>query len=212
MLRFVRDTAGDRRLRLFGCACLRRVLPVLNDEAVSRKTVEFAERFADGLVTRNELHGQAWGPAGQAFAVVLWAAFDAAETAAEFATGMVRLSTVAWGPDYSQALSVEESMSPEQQEWADAAENDERRAQAQLASDIFGNPLRPVAFDPRWRTSDAVGLATAIYEDRAFDRLPLLADALMDAGCADAEMVGHCRSVGPHTRGCYVVDLVLGKE
>jgi hypothetical protein len=81
-----------------------------------------------------------------------------------------------------------------------------------LIRDIFGNPFRPVAFDPRWRTADAVGLARGIYEDRAFDRLPLLADALMDAGCADEQVLSHCRSDGPHVRGCWVVDLVLSKE
>jgi hypothetical protein len=215
MLRFVREKTSDRRLRLFGCACIRRVLPLLGDRAVSRKTVEFAERFADGLATRNELHGQAWGPAGQAFSVVLWSAFDAAETAAEFAAGVVRLSTVVepWGPNDAEArLAVEEMMSPEQMEWADGAQNDERRAQAQLASDIFGNPFRPVLFDRRWRTADTVGIARGIYEDRAFDRLGLLADALMDAGCADEQVLGHCRSQGPHVRGCFVVDWVLGKE
>jgi len=78
--------------------------------------------------------------------------------------------------------------------------------------EIFGNPFRPVAIDPRWRTSDVVGLAGAIYEDRAFDRMPVLADALMDAGCADEQVIGHCRGQGPHVRGCWVVDLVLGKE
>jgi hypothetical protein len=80
-----------------------------------------------------------------------------------------------------------------------------------LIRDLFGNPFRPVAFDPRWRTADTVGLARGIYDERAFDRLPLLADALMDAGCADEQVLGHCRSEGPHVRGCWVVDLVLGK-
>jgi hypothetical protein len=77
---------------------------------------------------------------------------------------------------------------------------------------IFGNPFRPVALDPRWRTADVTALARGIYEDRAFDRLPLLADALMDAGCGDEQVLAHCRSDGPHVRGCWVVDLVLGKE
>jgi hypothetical protein len=54
-------------------------------------------------------------------------------------------------------------------------------------------------------------LATGIYEDRAFDRLPLLADALMDAGCADEQVLGHCRSDG-HVRGCWLLDLILGKS
>jgi hypothetical protein len=83
---------------------------------------------------------------------------------------------------------------------------------ADLIRDVFGSISRPVRFDPRWRTSDAVDLAQAIYEDRAFDRLPILADALMDAGCEDEQVIGHCRSEGPHVRGCWVVDQVLGKE
>jgi hypothetical protein len=68
-----------------------------------------------------------------------------------------------------------------------------------------------VAFDPRWRSSDVLGLAQAAYDNRAFDRLPLLADAVMDAGCGDEAILGHCRGPGPHVRGCWVVDLVLGK-
>jgi hypothetical protein len=88
----------------------------------------------------------------------------------------------------------------------------EAAAQSDLVRDIFGNPFRPVAFDPRWRTSDVVGLAQAIYDDKAFERMPILADALMDAGCEDEQIIGHCRGKGPHVRGCWVVDLVLGKE
>ena len=89
---------------------------------------------------------------------------------------------------------------------------EQRRAQAALVREVFGNPFRPVAFDPRWRTTDVMGLARAIYDGAAFDRLPLLADALMDAGCADPDVLAHCRGAGPHVRGCWVVDLVLGKE
>ena len=81
-----------------------------------------------------------------------------------------------------------------------------------MLRDLFGNPFRPDGFDPRWRTADAVGLASVIYEDRAFDRLPLLADALSDAGCDSEDLLSHCRSEGPHVRGCWVVDLVLGKQ
>ena len=103
-------------------------------------------------------------------------------------------------------------LSPEQLEWAELAYDDERLGQAELLRDIFGNPFRPVAFHPRWRTADVLGLARGIYDDRAFDRLPLLADALMEVGCADEQVLGHCRSDGPHVRGCWVVDLVLGKS
>jgi hypothetical protein len=77
--------------------------------------------------------------------------------------------------------------------------------------DIFGNPFRPVPFDPAWLTSDVLLLARGIYEERAFDRMPILADALQDAGCDNEEVLDHCRGPGPHVRGCWVVDLVLGK-
>jgi len=76
---------------------------------------------------------------------------------------------------------------------------------------IFGNPFRPVAIDPQWLTSTVTLLAKGIYDDRAFDRLPILADALQDAGCDNADVLNHCRDTGPHARGCWVVDLVLGK-
>jgi hypothetical protein len=78
--------------------------------------------------------------------------------------------------------------------------------------DIFGNPFRPVTFNPAWRTSNVTALAQAIYDDRAFDRLPILADALEDAGCDRVDILNHCRQPGEHVRGCWVVDLVLGKE
>ena len=94
----------------------------------------------------------------------------------------------------------------------DEVRTEVRRALARVFHDVFGNPFRPVEFDARWRSADAVGLARGIYDGGAFDRLPLLADALMDAGCADDQVIGHCRGDGPHVRGCWVVDLVLGQQ
>jgi hypothetical protein len=94
MLEFLGGKASDRKLRLFGCGCIRRVLHLLADEAACRRTVEFAERFADGLATRRDLHGRARGPPGEAFSVVLWKAPEAAETAAEFGAGRARLAAV----------------------------------------------------------------------------------------------------------------------
>jgi len=78
--------------------------------------------------------------------------------------------------------------------------------------DIFGNPFRPIAIDPRWLTSTVVDLAAVIYQEKAFDRMPNLVDALMDAGCDNDEIIDHCRSGGLHVRGCWLVDLLLGKE
>jgi hypothetical protein len=71
---------------------------------------------------------------------------------------------------------------------------------------------RGVAFDPCWRSETAVSLASAIYAERAFDRLPILADALEEAGCDHPDILAHCRGDGPHARGCWVVDLVLNKS
>ena len=88
----------------------------------------------------------------------------------------------------------------------------ERSLQADFLRDIFGNPFRPIVADANWLTSTVVSLARGIYEDRAFDRMPILADALQDAGCDSEDVLNHCRDANQvHVRGCWVVDLVLGK-
>ena len=89
---------------------------------------------------------------------------------------------------------------------------EEASRQVDLLRDIFGNPFRPVAFDPAWRTDTALILARQMYESRDFSLMPILADALQDADCESDDMLNHCRSDGPHVRGCWVVDLVLGKQ
>jgi hypothetical protein len=80
-----------------------------------------------------------------------------------------------------------------------------------LIRDIFGNPFRPITLNPSWLTSTVIALVTGIYSEKAFDRMPILADALQDAGCDNEEVLNHCRSEGQHCRGCWCVDLVLGK-
>jgi hypothetical protein len=96
-------------------------------------------------------------------------------------------------PEYVLALGIEQSN------------------QANLLLDIFGNPFRPVTFSPEWRYSTAVVLARQMYESRDFSAMPILADALQDAGCDSDDILNHCRGPGPHVRGCWVVDLVLAK-
>jgi hypothetical protein len=84
-----------------------------------------------------------------------------------------------------------------------------------LLREIFGNPFRWTIIDPIWLSRNdraVVQLAEGIYQQRAFDRLPILADALEDAGCGDPDMMAHCREPGEHVRGCWLVDLLLGKE
>ena len=81
--------------------------------------------------------------------------------------------------------------------------------------DIFGNPFRPASLDPAWlRWNDAAipRIAQATHDDRRFQDLPILADALEEAGCTSGDILEHCRGPGPHVRGCWVVDLLLGKQ
>lgn len=89
--------------------------------------------------------------------------------------------------------------------------DDERSAFCHRVRDIVGNPFRSTFPEPGWLTSNVLDLARTIYDERAFDRLPILADALMDAGCSDDAILSHCRAEGAHVRGCWVVDLLLGK-
>jgi hypothetical protein len=82
-----------------------------------------------------------------------------------------------------------------------------------ILRDIFGNPFRPVTIDPIWRTSTAVAIANGMYESRDFGAMPILADALQEAGCDSDDILNHCRAAGGiHVRGCWVVDLVLDKS
>ena len=87
----------------------------------------------------------------------------------------------------------------------------QRPKQVVFLRDIFGNPFRTVVFSPDWRTDTAVTLAQQMYEARDFALVPILADALQDAGCDNSDVLDHCRGPSPHVRGCWVVDSVLGK-
>jgi hypothetical protein len=201
MVEAVRGLTSDRKLRLFAVGYCRQLGGLISDPR-SRRAVDVAERFADDSATAAEL-------------VTAWEeVFDTDQTAADWAvlyaagqqllrSGRV-LGSMAW--EGAWALSSHASDMQSELVAAGITSSDVTR----LARCVFGNPFRPGAFDPRWRTADVLGLALGIYEDRAFDRLPLLADALMDAGCTDAEVLGHCRSEG-HVRGCWLIDLVLGK-
>jgi hypothetical protein len=93
------------------------------------------------------------------------------------------------------------------------AKKAERKMQTTLVREIFGNPFRPVTFKTEWRTTDVMLLAKGAYQEHAFDRMPILADALQDAGCNNEDMLDHLRdTTTTHYRGCWALDLVLGKE
>ena len=89
---------------------------------------------------------------------------------------------------------------------------DTRSAFAEAIRELFPNPFLPIAWKPEWFTSTVRDLATDIYDARDFAAMPILADALQDAGCGDEQVLNHCRANKPHARGCWVVDAILGKS
>ena len=201
MLNAGRHRISERKLRLFSCGIARRVWKSLTLKPV-RTAVLTSERYADGLATELELdffHQQG---------VARWAQMTQ-RTSLRKPDLRMRLARMAQAVDSSAPgpfqFRSEPSLSDEEDHYVVALK-------PCLLRCVAGNPFRPVAFDPHWRTADVTALARGIYDDRAFDRLPLLADALMDAGCDHDDVLAHCRSDGPHVRGCWVVDFVLGKE
>jgi hypothetical protein len=218
MLGHLYGTAGDRKLRLFACACCRRIWPLLADER-SRGAVAVGESYADGLADGQAL--QASGEAAEAVsrstmspgsrvedpgAYAAWATVNPGN-----ATQVARVAALSAAAHLAAAPEL-----PDADRLPAALA--ECQAQADLLRDIFGNPYRPVVIDPSWLTAEVVGLADAAYADRLLPsgqlgpaRLADLARALEDAGCEDAGLLTHLRGVGPHVRGCFAVDAVLGK-
>ncbi len=197
-----------RKRRLFACACcqkLDRLLP-----RAHRRALAFAERFADGLASHAELLATwarayhdpatlvdhaAWAActaAGPGEAVLSQGYLSTVSVYAANALGHRRLRACAEGPGYSPAWHIE------------------RARHRALLRDVLPPP-RAVRLDPR-PFSAAVAVARWIYEERLFDHLPILADALEEAGGVGAETLEHCRQPGEHVRGCWVVDLILGKS
>jgi hypothetical protein len=206
MLQVVCRNTSDRKLRLFAAACCRRVWELFPNETC-RKAVEAAERVADGHATPQELAKLARLLRRQFFASGSKLSGQRARWIAWF------LASEPWNPLGVMCGTTEllgRSAAPGTKL---SARREECARQCDSLREIFGNPFRPVAFDPAWRTSDVMALATGIYESRDFTPTPILADALQDAGCDCDDLLNHCR--GPqatHVRGCWALDLVLGKE
>jgi hypothetical protein len=202
-LGYLPSPVSARKLRLAYCACLRGegVWPVVVSKS-SRRAVEFAERYAEGRVSSEELrtvrtsaHG-AWARIGP-LKPPQYAAAELAHNAC-WLDPMLR----------REGLATLRRIAREGRLVIPAAPFRE----------IFGNPFRPVTVDPAWQTPALTPLAQAAYEERILpggeldaQRLAILADALEEAGCTDPALLGHLRSPGPHVRGCWAVDLVLAK-
>jgi hypothetical protein len=194
MLNFIQSRASTRKLRLFACACCRSVWDSLYD--LERRAVVISERHADGMASPSELT-----------AITEEARLRWAELYGEDSNTVLWL--VADEIDVRDCLDVLGMLLPS------AGVEDELTVYTTLLRDVFGNPFVQIATAPSWlswNNNTVVKLAQDIYGERAFDRMPILADALEDTGCDNADMLGHLRGPGPHARGCWVVDLLLGRS
>lgn len=216
---------SDRKLRLFACACYNRIRHFLPN-AIAQAAVEVGEQFADGLVPAEELQKaetsirrsfeaieEQWmasqgaeritlQPTHDAFSlalVVLWAqapkaAYYASSNAYYASAAITNIGGVSYDGEFSSGPATE------------------ARAQTYLLRDIFGHLFLPISLSSSWLTSTVVAMAQQMYDSRDFSAMPILADALQDAECEDAAILNHCRGPGPHVKGCFVVDLLLGKK
>jgi hypothetical protein len=193
---------GRRKLRLLACACCRRVWDRLKEER-DRDMLLVGEKLADGLVTAEEVEAARQRCLDRT--EYIWPAIRAAiattepqpRTAVKEVMFNVCMAVASHGQGYPERWTAEST------------------AHADVVREIFGNPFHPVRIDlawRRWNDGMVVRIARAIYDERAFDRMPILADALEDAGCTDESILSHCRGPGPHYRGCFLLDALLDKE
>jgi hypothetical protein len=194
MLEFLRGKASERKLRLFACASCQSFSQEL-DDPWSRKVVEVALEVADDEARIGEL-GSLDTVARQAarsseFPNVAWAVADLTlSNPWHAAVAIVRRHVIAGSP-----------------------------VARAIAADIVGNPFRTIALNPAWQSPTILALAQAAYDNRTLPagtleptRLAVLADALEEAGCANPDILNHLRGPGEHVRGCWLLDLLLGKE
>ncbi len=222
MLAFLRGRTSDRKLRLFACACCRRLSHLLVDDTLA--ALEIAEQFAEGLVDPEQRkrvrersfeaawldHDEAQSHRGPAKACVCDALKRNAHDAA------VNCAARAWHVSPDAADGLPSALSPARRRaLSERIREEQQAAQAELLRDLFGNLISPVAMDRewlQWHGGTVRKLALGIYQQRSFDELPILADALEEAGCRNETLLGHCREPGEHVRGCWALDLLLGKN
>jgi hypothetical protein len=211
MLRHLRGKASDRKLRLFACACCRRIWDFLANEW-SRKAVEVAEWYADGLATDQELSRAAEGARS---AVTMFQIQGDGNTYSAAWESFALAHSAVWATTH-RANDPDYPFHAAQAAGGDPYASGEPAVQCDLLRDVFHNPFQPLpSVNPawlRWNDGAILKLVRAIYDERTFDRLPILADALEEAGCDNADVLTHCRQPGEHVRGCWVIDLLLGKS
>ncbi|MGH7224937.1 MAG: hypothetical protein ACRELF_17070 [Gemmataceae bacterium] len=219
LLTFMRGKASDRKYRLFMLNCCYHLRHLLVDKPY-RRTVEIAEQFVDGSIDYSELavarelaeHIAWWGSNEGTFGPLWLAGWyrDAHEGALAISSDPDAAAVLALATTMDNAQAAAEELCVP---WA-LGLGANPVVMASTLRDVFHAPYRGVVARAAWRMWQGgivPKLAQAIYDERSFDRLPILADALEEAGCTDADILNHCRQPGEHVRGCWVVDLLLGK-
>jgi hypothetical protein len=200
-----------RKWRLYAVGCCRRIWNLFPQS--DRNAVEVAERFADGDATLSDVTAAKGAIVGSnvTHASVEVCNPDARHAAFLATGGTLSVEVLDKLPKFNRT------------QW-NAACAVVSQQQSILVRCVFGNPFQPLPpkkgkkkwkeslrFWLEWNAGAVLALAQAIYNDRAFDRLPILADALEDAGCTEQSILEHCRGGGEHVRGCWVVDLLTGR-
>jgi hypothetical protein len=234
MLEFLRGKVSERKLRLFACACCRQISLRLGTSVVP-KEIDASERFADGEASKNDLTALRSRLGAMGGYSAAWAANNALFAVLEHETEVAVRGAITHARNFAYFLAIERKRTAlsDELETAELSVAFSRGAEnvdlTYLLRDIFGNPFSGYPYqvistfignvqfrqvcriDPRWLTSTVLDLASAIYTERVFEHLPILADALLDAGCDDASILTHCREA-EHVKGCWVVDLLLEKK
>jgi hypothetical protein len=235
MLEFLRGTASDRKLRLFSVACCQRLLQTVRLHPWYAYGLAVAERFADGEATVEELeqvchypsadwclqHASEFDPdeaaaAGQSYRLTKLA-INACWNAMDVGDGVIMADSSSTNAAW--AATQPGPVMPDDNGVSAARLAVEQAVQAGILRDIVGNPFRPVSVAPATLTPIALSLAQAAYDERGLPlgeldpaRLAILADALEESNCTDDALLSHLRSPGPHVRGCWALDLILGKK
>jgi hypothetical protein len=208
-----RGCRSERKRRLLACACARRVLRLAPPGDIFHTAVEVGERYADGLITAADLKAVRRA-ASKRYNELSEVLSESAECAAQSLCWTLEKEFTHFKMAIEEAQTAAACRRPAR--WGEALDR-EARAQCRFVVDIFGPlPFRRVAVDPavlRWKDGTVRRLAEDIYAGSRFDDMPVLADALEDAGLGDREVLGHCRRrSAAHCRGCWVLDLLTGRE
>jgi len=232
LVRWIAPRASPRKLRLYFCGGCRQIEHLLFDPG-SVGALEASEEFADGLASASELASQDWAaePPTWGFDFDVDIVNDHPRYASGFLPELVQLGalseSILSGGEWrvNEAVRdrlvaaaeiawelIQENLNLEHFSWHIPHVEWPGRW---LIDCLFGNPFKPVQVDPAWlswNSGSIPAVARSIYDERAFDRLPMVANMLSDSGCRSLDILNHCRDDGHHVRGCWVLDLLLGLQ